>query len=372
MNPNEFQLNKRIFGKNFRFVSDGKWRDCLDASLDLYASADDLEPDVEVRFVEHEYIKAGFENNPKIFKRNAEALQVDFGGTVVAWTNLNAKPLKVFVKAREPNYRTVTGYLKKLLSMEYPSRIEWFEQILHELILIPTVYFLPDLAPIHAACVGTRNGCVLLTGTGGVGKSSALLSFIDDKEVAFISDDVAVIGADGLVYGNFAWPKVYGYNCIGNGLQGRILAKRSVINRIHFLIKNKRNPAKVRRKMRPNEIFGNHIADGCRLKDVCFLIKKDVESMSLNDMDREKSVDMAFEVMSAEYQVFHKFINWEKYNALASGSAPLISMDEVSQKWKRVFDQAFPDNIKKLEIPVNVDHVVYQKRINEITKGFIL
>mgnify|MGYP000591727536 CR=1 FL=1 len=163
MNPNEFQLNKRIFGKNFRFVSDQKWRDCLGASLDLYASVDDLGPDVEIRFLEHEYVQAGFENNPKIFKRNVEALQVDFGGTVVAWTNLNAKPLKVFVKVREPNYRTAVGYLKKLLSMEYPSRIEWFEQILHELVLIPTVYFLPGLAPIHAACVGTRNGCALLT-----------------------------------------------------------------------------------------------------------------------------------------------------------------------------------------------------------------
>ncbi|MFC6327510.1 hypothetical protein [Alloalcanivorax gelatiniphagus] len=329
------------------------------------------DPDVIVSFIDEEFIESGFANNPKIFKRNETALQVDFGGTVVAWDNIGAKPLNVFVVAREPNYRTMIGYLKKLISMEYPSRIEWFEQILHELILIPTVYFLPGLAPIHAACVGTRGGCVLLTGTGGVGKSSALLSFVDNEEVAFISDDIAVLDADGVVYGNMAWPKIYGYNCVGNGLEKRILAGRNFLNRLHFHIKNKRNPSRVRRKMRPNQLFESCIADGCQLKEVCFLIKNDVETMSLQNLSREASVDLAFEVMSAEYQVFHKFINWEKYNALACGAVPHITMSDVSDKWKTIYGQAFSKQSEKLEIPVIVDHVAYQKRVNEVTRRLL-
>ncbi|WP_146140460.1 hypothetical protein [Zobellella endophytica] len=357
---------KKIFGKNFKFEVNDTWVTELKETLLLYDDSLDNNIDVLIEVTTNESFYFVRSNNPKSYKRSDDGFQADFGHVKVSWSNIDKKPLKVSLHIKDKRPLPLIGFLKKLYSMEYPTTVEWFEQILHELVLVPCVYFLPDLAVVHAASISKNNECVLLTGTGGVGKSSALLSFIGDESISFISDDIVIVDSLGSVYSNFSWPKVYGYNCDGNALKEKILTGRGCLDRIHFYIKNKIDSSKVRRKIRPDKIFSSYLKTSCKLRGVYFLIREDVDSIKLSTLERNSSIKMACNVMNAEYQVFHKFIEWEEYNAAALGVSPLISMENVISKWKKVMNGSFPILINKVSIPIDIENVEYQEKIKKI------
>jgi len=366
MDKNKFNLKKKIFGRNFWFCSPPEYEGLLSESLALYDEATDPTPDVILDFSARGNQKAIISRNPKLMTRYEKGFSADFGVCSVEWDAINSSPLRVNIQLRKIDYRSVLRRLRRLLSMEYSTEVERFEQILYELILVPTVYFLPGLALVHAASVGTEKGCVLLTGTGGVGKSSALLSAAENKEIAFISDDIAVIDEAGLVYANFAWPKIYGYNCVGNNMQQELMKGRGVVDKLHFSIRNKLNPSRVRRKIRPDRLFKKYIANGCPLKETLFLFRENVDGVQLESMSRDVAVRMISEVMSAEYYVLHKYLNWEAYNALGTGRTPLITMDGTIRKWEEVLDKALQTNIRKMAIPLQIPHNEYQERVGGI------
>ena len=82
-----------------------------------------------------------------------------------------------------------------------------------------------------------------------------MLALRRNEGVGFVSDDIVIMSDTARVNGNMAWPKIYGYNCIGNAMKSEILAGRGWIDRAHFNIKNRLNSANVRRKMSPDRLY---------------------------------------------------------------------------------------------------------------------
>ena len=286
--------------------------------MNLYDDADCESADVELHISGTDNIGV-LSNNPKIYRKFANGFQANFGTCLVSWFRKEHSN-KLFVRAEFNLFKlnSLLGFVKRLRSMEYPNELERFEQILYELIIVPTVYMLPDTALMHAATLASGGGAVTFTGTGGVGKSSAILSAAHNQEFSFVSDDISVINNKGRMFANFAWPKIYGYNCAGNQFKKLLLKDRSWIDRVHFTTKNARNPSSVRRKIRPEVLFNGRVAKEPLLKMVVLLFREDVDSIKVGELNRQAGLDMFLEVMMAEYQVFHKFINWEKYNSLGN------------------------------------------------------
>ena len=365
----EETVKKIIFGKKVEILTSSNWSKELNDSVDLYSDCEYSTVDIIIQILDDPFLIDVLSNNPKIFKVSHSGFQVDFGSAIVSWELKELEPLYVKVFLRDP-FKNNLNLIRKIMSMEYSTRTEWFVQILHELILIPTAHFFSDLTVIHAACIGTEKGCLLLTGTGGVGKSSALLAVANIDNISFISDDIVVIDKEGIVYGNMAWPKIYGYNCEGNLFESLILKDRSFIDRAHFYIKKRNNPASVRRKLKPNRIFKNCISTGVPIFGIYFLFKEVCENIAISKISKNKAVDATIHIMNSEYQVFYKFLEWLEYNCSLIKKNPLITMDKVKTNWKNNLNLSF-NTVHKVSIPINIDHAIYQKNIREIiTKNF--
>lgn len=362
-------MKKNIFGKNFEFTVCTEWARELVESLGPYPDGGSEEVDVYVNVIDESTFSGATSNNPKVFKRHLTGFQADFGSAIVSWSrDSKNNSLKVAVALRNPFKRPVIGLLRRVRSMEFSTKVEWFEQVFHELVLVPTAHFFPDLAVVHAACVGSEEGCFLFTGTGGVGKSSAMLSVAGEQGIGFVSDDIAILDKNGTVYPNLAWPKIYGYNCEGNDFSQILLEGRGVFDRLHFFLKNRLNPSKVRRKIKPDQLFRKVFSRGISLRGVYFLFKEKCEQIEVSEFSGAEAARASINVMNAEYQVFYKFVEWEEYNANLSGSSEFISMNEIRMNWFRILDSAFLDIVKKVAIPIDVNHHVYQQEMGALIR----
>ncbi len=287
------------------------------------------------------------------------------GSISASWKYTDAGVLAVDVVI--PETSDLKRAARKFYSMEYSTEVERFEQLLHELVLVPSVYFFGDAAPIHSAAVATADGTMLLAGTGGVGKSSAVLAFRKQKDIGFIADDISIVSANGQVFGNMAWPKIYGYNCVGNEMARELLRGRSLADQLHFHVKNRLNPSRVRRKLAPDRLYDSVVPDGKPLNTLFYLFREDVPNMALTQLPVESAVEMSIAVMESEYGVFHRHLNWEEYNSFGGNRTPILTMAQVRDKWRAIYRSAFSKaEIIKVGIPLDIDHARYQSEIVKI------
>jgi hypothetical protein len=358
-------MKKIIFGKCYAFSCGASLQTPLAESLSLYADAAGHEPEVNIRIVDAVTSRRPAAINPRVHEVFEHGMRTVFPGIDIRWERSGGGRLDVEVAIRRRH--GIRRVIHKLLSMEYARETEAFEQLLHELVLVPSVYFFDDMVPIHASAVTVGGNACLLAGTGGAGKSSAMLALRSHPGASFVSDDIVIMSDAGRVHGNMAWPKIYGYNCAGNRMKRELLAGRGWIDRLHFAIKNRLNPASVRRKMSPDRLYPRVDSASAPLSHLYYVVREDVPDIRLSRLSLANVVDMTIAVVSAEYSVFHDHLYWEKYNALATARPAMLAMDEVIANWRRVLSNGLAAaGCFKISIPLKVDHATYQERVTGI------
>lgn len=359
-------MKKLIFGRCYLFDGEADQQTWLAECLALYADAGDLEAQVEVCIARASSAGTPCSINPKAHHKHEQGMMTSFPSLDVYWGWLGNGCLKVEVIFRVR--QGIKSRVKKLLSMEYSSDIEYFEQLLHEFVLVPSTYFFKDVALMHAACLTVDGGAFLLAGTGGAGKSAAMLALRRHDRVGFVCDDIAVISsATPSVYANLAWPKIYGYDCVGNALKGELLAGRGWVDRAHFHIKSWINPSSARRKIRPDHLYRQVEPMSAPLSRLYYVVRENVAHFSTSFLEQADAVEMMVAVVSAEYSIFHDHLYWEKYNALATARTAMLTMDEVVTNWRNVLSASLA-NVRcfKLSVPFDMDHIAYRSRMAEM------
>jgi hypothetical protein len=359
------QINKNIFGKKYSFFSNEKFEKILTESIKSYSDFKAESADVDVLVGSINEGEALISRNPSIFFRYENSFSTDFGSVLVNWRVSDENRLIVCLSF--PEHSAWIRQLSKLYSMEYSTDVEVFEQILHELVLVPSIYFFVDLIPIHSAAFSINGQGILLAGTGGTGKTSAMLALRNEKDVSFLSDDMTILSSDRLIYPNLAWPKIYGYNINNTNIKKDLLAGRGLVDRMHFSLRYKINPTKVRRKIRPEVLYQNVGKSGEKLSSIYLLFRDNTSVMALGKISSFDAVEMCLDVMKTEYAVFHKFLYWERFNSLAIGRQPLLDISKVVKNWRfhlrSIFDQT-PVNL--IKIPFSIPHEKYLDEIKKI------
>jgi hypothetical protein len=359
-------MKKIIFGRCYSFSSEAGQQALLTECLALYADAGNIGPQVEIRIVRAISTRTPSSINPKAHRKFRDGMLTSFPAVDIywSWSDPGYLEIEVALKVR----LGIKQKIQKLLSMEYSSDVESFEQILHEFVLVPSVYFFKGVAPIHAACVTVDGSARLLAGTGGAGKSAAMLALRENEKVGFLSDDIVIVSAaTSHAYANLAWPKIYGYNCTGNALKGEILAGRGWIDKAHFNIKSRVNSASVRRKIRPDRLYHHTESTSAPLSRLYYAVREDVPDIRLSPLGVTNAVEMTIAVISAEYSIFHDHLHWEQYNALATAQTAMLTMDEVIANWRLVLSQCLANvGCFKVSIPFDVDQVVYRNSMVDI------
>jgi len=365
-------MKKLIFGKCYSFSGEPDHQVWLAESLALYADAGDLESQVDICISRYAAAGTPLAVNPRLHREYEDGMLTSFPPVDVSWRRSESGSLKVDVVLKPRD--GIKQRVKKLISIEYATDVEYFEQVLHEFVLVPSTYFFDDVAPVHASCMTVNGAGCLLAGTGGAGKSAAILALRHDERVGFVCDDIAILSATSpthsVVYANMAWPKIYGYDCAGNELRGVLLDGRGWFDRSHFRAKSWINPAGVRRKIRPDHLYREVEPVGAPAARLYYVIRESVTEMHLSTLDTASAVEMTIAVISAEYSIFHDHLHWEKYNALATGRKAMLSMDEVLVNWRTVLAKCLASvACFKLSVPIHMDHAEYRSRMVEILMG---
>ena len=359
-------MKKNIFGRCYKFSYSDEVEELVRKSVELYQDTDD-ESEVYITIKVNQYFTEDLlARNPAIHGKTKQGMVTSFGKHVVNWVFDDYGILHIDLYYNDS--KGCIGLINKLLSIEYSSKVESFLQVLYELVLVPSIYFFSgDSMPVHAAALKIENRCVLLAGTGGVGKSSAMLALKDINKSVFVSDDIVMVSKNKKAFGNMAWPKIYGYNCVGNDVKRELLVGRSWVDKIQFNCLNYINPSRVRRKISPIRLFSEVSTNGDEITDILYLFREDVYEMKVSKIQLDDAILLTIEVLLAEYGVFHNHLYWEKYNSVVKGLAPVLDLEVVKKNWADVLYQAFSGaRIFKISIPLDYDHKKYMKEIETL------
>ena len=220
--------------------------------------------------------------------------------------------------------------------------------------------------PIHASAVERDSKGLMFAGTGGVGKSSTILELSKYSEYKFVADDICVIDENGRLYGNMAWPKIYGYNITSPEIKNMALKNRGWLDKMIFELWSKRNPARIRRKVKPDQLFDSVSIDEVQLFELNYIFREKILIMQAQGLNVSDFVKMTKHVMLAEYSNFHNHLRWCEYNSIARGVKPLISMKVVEQRWESILSKvAERISLRKISVPIDMSAKDFSNSITE-------
>ena len=199
--------------------------------LCFYEPADNKSEDIEILFTNEDLAKNIKYYNPKIHGEfeNGFLMSVYYGQ--IGFTINNDIPT---VKVNLNNEFYNKNIISKFISNgEFSSALDKLSSIFYESIIIPSLFFFDDLALIHSAGVCDANGNgIVLGGTGGIGKTSMEIELCYYDKYKFVNDDIGIVDSNGMLFPNYAYPKIYGYNLEGYPkLKNEIFSQRSIVDK---------------------------------------------------------------------------------------------------------------------------------------------
>ncbi|ELB2966994.1 hypothetical protein QI724_004497 [Vibrio parahaemolyticus] len=360
-------MQKNILGKVFNFSCSTSTSKLLNESLEDYSSSNSNQFDVKVNIfsstseLENVHLES---KNPSIHGYKKNVLFSVINGNYVWWEKKKDYLEVSFIFEMRSG---LINKLRMLRKIEFSTEVERFEQILHELVLVPSMYFFDDIMPVHASSFDINGKTILMAGTGGVGKSSSMLAIKDLPNTKFIADDIVSINTKGQTNGNMAWPKIYAYNCQGSNLEKEILSGRGLLDLFHFHYRKSKDLASVRRKIKPKVLFGEVKPDCSDIDTVNILFRNNIDDFVVSDVDKKTATELLINIMCSEYQIFHTHIHWHVYNARANNHKPMIDFDKVLDSWRVILNQALENKtVKVVNIPFNYPHDKYLNSIKSL------
>ncbi len=184
----------------------------------------------------------------------------------------------VYIGKNLKAWSRVTTPLARLFSRDASNLLETAaKNVIYEIIDPLAEYRLLSVGSslVHASGLNRRGRTILLAGTGGVGKSTSLLSAMSsDTSLSYIGDDMMVVDLDGTVHRHPKRIQVYAYNVAGNPDARRsLLADMSRGRRLLWRTRASLLGAKQSRtRVRAEELFGaGRVDDGGELGCVIWI-----------------------------------------------------------------------------------------------------
>lgn len=334
----------------------------LEKELSLYPQTNDIS---DIEFIISDVVPENnnlVSVNPSKHKEYILGFSIDFNNNSILWEK-NDNRWKIYFKTD-----STKKILKKFRNIQFSYSFEQTGQIFHELALIPALFlFSKDLTLIHGCSLESSNGNgIIIAGTGGVGKTSMELSLIFNNNFSFISDDISILDKSGFIWPNYAFPKIYGYNTVGNKfLENKLLRDKKIFDKIQWFIKKGRSPLRVRRRVNPIEFFDGKVSRGCKLSDIYFLFRCKCDGFSVKQVSSESLAKLNIEIIKSEYNAFFQHLYWHKANREILGENIFINDSIVLNQWKKIQMNIFNNcNCYIVQLPLNA-------QIDELQSWFL-
>jgi len=339
--------------------------------MKLYPDADTKENDIIFKIVDH-FDQDIIARNPGSHEETKQGFIIHFAKFSIHYTKNKENQVVCEIRPKfQKNF--IMRYLKKLNNIQYDSVSERIAQIITENMLIPSIYFFEDLAPVHSAGVADPDGrAILLGGTGGVGKTSLEMEMCRNYSFAFINDDISVLNREGFIYPNLAFPKIYGYNLENNEkIKKIIFGEMAFHDKLAWHLKYRLfGSSKVRRKISPDILYDSIQHTKVQLNKYFILMREDIPSIKIESVEPPIAADATLQVMKTEYSFFHTHLQWHQYNCELMGKNPILKVTDVFDRWKSLYINVFKSiPVYRLVIPLEIDHGTFLKTAAPLILG---
>ena len=292
--PNKVRASHQIFGHRVNIIgNDSNAFRLLIEELAGYPAAPDNLPEVEIRY--------STTSDPGISPISFDA---KFTSVNVSFLVDPEKRVASFSIRHSRN--PLVELIRKWRFSQFSDRTERIGMIFHENVLIPMFFFVRGMLPVHGAgVVGGDGKAILFGGGGGTGKTTMELELCRKHGYSFLCDDFAVVHASGMVYPNLAFPKIYGYNLVGNSdLQKLLLDSQGFLDRIHWRMKKRQGLDQVRRRFSPSQLYRSVNTTEVPFGTYVFLERSDIPSIEIVQIEPSIAVDLTIDVIKSEYDHF--------------------------------------------------------------------
>ena len=336
------------------------------AEMALYG-ATQAEPNLTIGIHQGKPPRAG-RNNPSQHWERDDGFLAGFGGV---WGDYQLTAGRI---ARIDLYLPRSGMalgsaIRRMRNRQYATASEAVGQRLHEVGLLFALYSDPERWLLHAAGLRLDGGAVLVGGTGGSGKTTLELEMGLRRGAGFLTDDFAVLGTDGEVYPNLAFPKVYAYNVSGDDrLREAVFSGRGPADRAAWHVRSAvRGPSAVRRRVSPATLYGPPALDPAPLRRYVILSRRSGAPAEVRRISGGEAAAISMAVMRTEHAAIHRHLEWHAFNRRVAGQQPVIDLAAVLQRWERqaasVLEQV---DCLVAEMPVEMPHATLRDELARV------
>lgn len=264
-------------------------------------------------------------------------------------------------------------HVRPLVDYECHTAVQDIGKMLHEQVLVPATLMLfgDRVSVFHAATLADSNGAALMvTGQGGVGKTSFALEVGRKRHWGFVSDDMVLADRSGIVYLNAAWPKIYAYNVEGDpSLETQIIQQCSTLERIHWGVL-RRWPWRVRRSIAPNDLYG-HVTRAAKLSTIIEVVRGEGSDLSIvRERNYNDFVERSIAVMQKEMRRLSGHIDAHTIYRERNKMPPLETTWSDSV-WRRTATEAIKNAaLYRVVVPEWMGVSEYRRKLSIIVENF--
>lgn len=207
---------------------------------------------------------------------------------------------------------------------------------------------------LHASTCARGDEALALIAWGGVGKTTSVLKLVTEDDWRFMSDDLGLVDADGMLWRTPKHLQVYAYNVAGQPeLFDRLMEGRGVADHINWRWRKARfGEKKVRRRISAEELFGaQNITDSAPITEAVFLERTDCRKVHWKDVTVDELALQSSTILIDELNALFELVVAAESHGIDIGMGTL---EELRRDSREVLASAFdgiPTN--RLQIPVN-------------------
>lgn len=257
-----------------------------------------------------------------------------------------------------PNYRKdkiykLIDYLRSFLRQSaFINRVDQIKSIIMSYSVFWYIFHIlllkKKFAFLHASILDLNGSGIILTGTGGCGKTSTAFKLLDNSNYKYLSEDYGIISDNGKAFFNPKYMAIYGTDVrYGQKLLVEYINKKmSSIDRFqwNFMLYRKRNPL---RKVSPIRILGlNRISRKVKVRDIFFLSRFNTKEIQVKPISTNDLVERCVNAAFREIQILYELMN--QIHSVGYKDNNISTISELKEKTRDIYKKCFENLNKKI------------------------
>jgi hypothetical protein len=265
-----------------------------------------------------------------LFDRQSPSMVKVYPRQPLSISRVNA-PVEFFRRLKRPSFEGRTWQTANSI-MSYS--LFWF--VLHSVLLKK------DAAFLHGSTIDWDGKAVILTGTGGCGKTSTAFKLLEDPQAKYLSEDFSILSNTGSLYYNPKLMSIYGSDTRNDQkiLIDYVENRMSIMDRLHWKWTLGRRNGNPLRKISPEEALSpDRICKRSDIDSVYYLVRSREKEISHREIGIHELAQRCSDASLRELKTLIEILLLIK--ATAPQCDEYMTIADLTKQTERVYKAAF-------------------------------